>query len=109
MLPIHTNMAAGRWQEMSFAEQMGNIGSELARARAAEERGDKERRNRSLERAIELADLTLGCEDRERRRLELGQLRDALRAIRAGADAGASLAELEHYCLPFAILARKHL
>lgn len=107
MAAIHATLAAGRWRELTLAERLGNIGSELARARAAEERGDKERRNRSLERAIELADLTLGCEDRERRRLELGQLRNALAAIRAGADAGASLANLERYCLPFAVLARK--
>lgn len=107
MAAIHATLAAGRWQEMSFAEQMGNIGSELARARAADERGDRERRNHALNRALELADLTLSCEDEERRRLELGRLRDALRAIRDGADAGVSLANLERYCLPFALLARK--
>lgn len=100
-------MAAGRWRELTLAEQLGNIGSEVSRVRAAEERGDRERRNRSLDRAIELADMTLAGEDKERRCLELGRLRDALRAIRGNADSVMSLADLEHYCLPFAILARK--
>lgn len=29
---VHTQLAAGRWQELSFAQQMANIGSEVERS-----------------------------------------------------------------------------
>lgn len=33
---FHKNLAAGRWYKLSFCEQMGNIGSEVSRARLAQ-------------------------------------------------------------------------
>ncbi len=93
---------------MSFAEQMGNIGSEVARARSADERGNMERRNMSLERVLELVDLTLENEARQPRRRELVLFRDAVERAREG-RAGAGLEMVERYCLPFGVLARKHI
>ncbi|OJI06383.1 hypothetical protein BK004_03895 [bacterium CG10_46_32] len=106
-MPIHSNTAQGRWQELSFAEQMGNIGSEVSRAASADKRGDVERRNKSIERALELVDLTLQNQASLLRRRELALFRGTIEAAREGsADAG--LAAAVHYCLPFGVLARKH-
>lgn len=55
----HKKLAAGRWKELSFEEQMGNIGSEVGRSFNWFKQGDKERFNRAFEMALELFDLTL--------------------------------------------------
>ena len=55
----HSNLAAGRWRELSVIEQFANIGSEVGRAMAAHERGMTERSQAALTRAFELFDLTL--------------------------------------------------
>jgi len=106
MAALHKTMAQGRWAEMSFAERMGNIGSEVSRARGADERGNMERRNASLDRALELVDLTMAPENNSRR-TELGRLRGALIRIRGQAKAEISLSSIEQYLLPFGVLARK--
>lgn len=106
-MPIHANLASGKWQTLSFAEQMGNIGSEVSRARAASNRGDIERRNRAIERVLELVDLTLRHENRQPHKRELGLFRDVITRARED-QAGASLEMIERYCLPFGIVARKH-
>jgi len=108
MPAIHTTLAAGRWQEQTLAEQLGNIGSEISRARSADERGNVERRNLSLERVLELVQLTIANESRQWRRLELENLYDVLSAIRNNEVLGVSLSNIEEYCLPFAFLARKN-
>ena len=48
-----------RWIKLSFAKQLGNIGSELSRARHWEFKKDSVNQHKSLERALELIDLTL--------------------------------------------------
>lgn len=105
---IHTAMSQGRWDELSFAEQMGNIGGEVARARSADERGDIERRNKSIARALELVDLTLRTAISQPRKRELELFRDVIARARED-QAGASLEMIEQYCLPFGIVARKHI
>ncbi|OGY91983.1 MAG: hypothetical protein A3H70_01175 [Candidatus Komeilibacteria bacterium RIFCSPLOWO2_02_FULL_48_11] len=106
MPAIHTTLAAGRWQELTLAEQLGNIGSEISRARSADERGNVERRNLSLERVLELVQLTIANESRQWRRLELQNLYGVLSAIRNNEAHSVSLSNIEEYCLPFALLAR---
>src|SRR3989344_9359629 len=54
----HAELAAGRWHKMSLAEQLGNIGSEVSRARRAEGK-QEERFKAATDRALELFDLTL--------------------------------------------------
>lgn len=109
MVSIHTTLAAGRWQSLTLAEQLGNIGSEIARARSADDRGNMERRNLSLERALELVVLTIANEPRPLRKLELQNLYEVLRSIRNNEIRGVSLLNIEEYCLPFALLARKNI
>ena len=54
----HRDLAAGRWFQLSLAEQLGNVGSEVSRALKWRER-DPGIARRAFERALELMDLTL--------------------------------------------------
>lgn len=54
----HQELADGRWGEMPFNLQMGNIGSEVSRS--LRWRGKNERRmNAAIDRALELFDLSI--------------------------------------------------
>ncbi len=78
MSGAHPGLAAGRWFELSLAEQLANVGSEVERALAWREKGQPAIAQRAFERAIELLDLTL-ADPRHRRRLkELTRLREVL-------------------------------
>jgi len=37
---LHKNLGAGRWYELSLAQQLGNIGSEISRAKLAQNKDD---------------------------------------------------------------------
>ncbi|MDP3724865.1 MAG: hypothetical protein Q8R20_00150 [Nanoarchaeota archaeon] len=76
----HKQLAEGRWFELSLAEQMGNIGSEVSRAKKREGK-DNEAFQGAVERALELFDLTL--EDPRWR----GRLREIARAREVFCDA----------------------
>ena len=53
---IHTELASGRWYQLTLMEQLGNIGSEVSRAIKWRGRDDK-LFMRAIERALELFDL----------------------------------------------------
>jgi hypothetical protein len=72
----HCDLASGRWYELSLAEQLGNIGSEVSRAARWSGRNDQLARG-ALERALELFDLTL---DDPRHRQSPPRLRELARA-----------------------------
>jgi hypothetical protein len=72
----HRDLAAGRWWELSLAEQLGNIGSEVSRANRWAGRNDELSRG-AFERALELFDLTL---DDPRHRRSPARLREIARA-----------------------------
>ena len=73
----HKELAAGRWFELTFFEQMANVGSEVGRAIIWKGKNDGYR-IKSIERALELLDLTI-ADIRNRARLkELTRLREAL-------------------------------
>jgi hypothetical protein len=55
---IHKNLADGRWFQMTFCEQMGNIGSEVGRAVKRHRAGNIELRDQALARAFDLLSLT---------------------------------------------------
>ena len=71
----HRDLAAGRWQELSLAEQLGNIGSEISRASKWRDRNPAIARG-AFERALELLDLTL---DDPRHRQSMARLREIAR------------------------------
>jgi hypothetical protein len=78
----HRDLAAGRWWELSVAEQLGNIGSEISRASRWTGRNDDLARG-AFERALELFDLTL---DDPRHRQSVARLREIARAREVVAD-----------------------
>jgi hypothetical protein len=55
----HASLENGRWAEMSFPQQMANIGSETSRVLKALHAGKDSRAERAFARAQELIDLTI--------------------------------------------------
>ena len=76
--PIHKELAAGRWQKFSFAEQMANIGSEVGRAISWKKKGNELYSGQAFERALELIDLTLANTRNFPKLKELARTREAL-------------------------------
>ncbi len=73
----HKKLASGRWKELSFFQQMANIGSEVERAINWKNKDEKYSRM-ALERSLELIDLTI-ADDKNRERLkELCRIREVL-------------------------------
>lgn len=107
--PAHQNLAAGRWQTLSIAEQLGNIGSEVSRATRAKAQGNSERLQSALSRALELFELTLAdLRMTPARTDEISKARDVVADYLVGENAYQSTAtSLERYFTPFALLARR--
>ena len=105
---LHKDLAAGRWNQLSLMEQLGNIGSEVGRARIYQDKNDEERLQKAADRALELFDLTL-ADPRWRGRLqEIGRARDVFcDAVLGGREYSSKLSELESYFMYFAIAARR--
>lgn len=76
----HRDLAAGRWFELSFFEQMANVGAEIGRTISWKKRNRPDYSQRAFERALELLDLTI------RDKKNLGRLRELLRVREALAD-----------------------
>ena len=67
-----------KWSKFSLSQQLGHIGSEISRARHWEENGDTTSRNKALERALELLDLTLEDRRWQLRLKEIVRLREVI-------------------------------
>ncbi|MBI3627652.1 MAG: hypothetical protein HY220_02810 [Candidatus Sungbacteria bacterium] len=103
---VHHSIEKERWEGLSFADQLGNIGSELSRMRSARNLGDYEK---AFERALALIDLTRS--DRRWRSVsklkELSRLRETLAdAFSGGSAYGSDLQGLDNYLYSFALAAR---
>ncbi len=74
----HKNLSANRWSDLSFTEQMANIGSEVYRTSSWLAKNNDEYSTKAFERALELIDLTIECaqEKRENALKELTRLRE---------------------------------
>lgn len=106
---FHREAAAGPWFALTLDEQLGNIGTEVARAARAKEAGNEARAWNALCRALELCALTI-ADPRwtGRRRREICRVREVVADFIAGDNAYGSTAEsLDRYFLPFAIAARR--
>ena len=77
MIFQHKELAAGRWNQLSFFEQMANIGSEVERSIKWRNK-NSENFGPAFERALELADLTISDKKNIKRLRELTRLREAL-------------------------------
>lgn len=107
-MPFHPDLATGRWQTFSLAEQLGNIGSEVSRAINWREKGDVEKSANALARGLELFDLTLADSRWHGRRRELARSREVVCDYLVGENAYASTSdELQSYFDAFALVARR--
>lgn len=104
----HAELASGRWQTLSLLEQMGNIGSEVGRARKWQGK-DQRRFDGAVDRALDLMRLTL-----EDPRWHGSRLKELCRAhelfcdaVLGGGDYGTRLDDMERYFNAYAVAARK--
>ena len=74
----HEKLAGGRWAEMSFCEQMANVGSEVSRAFNWLNKGKEDLSQRAVNRALELLDLTISLMKKYHRLKELLRVREGL-------------------------------
>lgn len=104
---LHTGLAAGRWQTLTIVEQLANVGSEVDRAIRADEAGKEARRDRAIDRALELFDLT-AADPRWRypRKREILRAREEFCRLFFGDRLPGAAASLQKYFLHFAVAAR---
>lgn len=74
----HRELAAGRWHELSFFEQMANVGAEIGRTISWKNKGRPDISQRAFERALELLDMTVSDRKNRSRLRELLRVREAL-------------------------------
>lgn len=102
---LHKNLQE-KWSKMSLVEQMGNIGSEVGRA-AKSQTQNSERFWGTVERALELFDLTLGDKRWRGHLQEIGRAKEVFcDAVLGGREYNSFLPDLERYFRQFALLAR---
>jgi hypothetical protein len=106
----HRDVAAGAWDKLSLAEQLGHIGSEISRAIRWSASNPDLARN-ALYRALDLFDLTL---DDARHRRSPARLREIARAREVVVDFlagqnqyGSTAASLQKYFDQFALAAHR--
>ncbi|OGG62983.1 hypothetical protein A3C21_03260 [Candidatus Kaiserbacteria bacterium RIFCSPHIGHO2_02_FULL_59_21] len=96
-----------RWHTLSLAEQLGNIGSEVHRARMAEH-ANESRFIAARDRSLELFDLTLADPRWKGRLREIARAREVFcDAAEGGKQYQTTIAELEPYFDRFAMAVRK--
>lgn len=74
----HKDLAMGRWSQLSFIEQMANIGSEVERALNWQAKHNSAYCQKAFERSIELISLTMESAKVFSRLKELARLREAI-------------------------------
>lgn len=74
----HRELAAGRWNELTFFEQMANVGAEIGRTINWKAKNRPDYSGRAFDRAIELLDLTIRDGRNRKRARELLRVREAL-------------------------------
>ena len=103
---IHEELAAGRWFELTLAEQLGNIGSEVSRTSKWKDKDEKLFWG-AVYRALELFDLTLSDPRWRGRRREIARAREVFcDAVYGGKLYGSSFPDLIRYFNQFAFAAR---
>ena len=105
----HKDLASGRWQTLSFPEQMANIGSEIERTISWKQKGNREYQRLAFDRALELLDLTIEDKNNRSRLREIVRVREALADFFAfDNDYNSTSRQWQNYFLSFAYAARIH-
>lgn len=71
-------MDINRWNKFSLPQKLGNIGSEVARARLCEEKKDGIGRDSALERVLEMLNLLINSAITPAQKKELSQVRELI-------------------------------
>lgn len=105
---MHPGLSAERWQALSLHEQLGNVGTEVARAARAKATANGERLSFALDRALELFAFTLADERwRGPRRREIARAREVVCDFLVGENEyGSTAASLDAYFLSYAVAGR---
>ena len=104
----HQELAAGRWNEMSFLEQMANIGSEVERALNWRVKKNTDYSQKAFERALELIDLTLDNGGNYSHLKEIARMREAIVDYFFGLNLFVSSeSSWRKYFLPFVYASRR--
>ncbi|MBI5117853.1 hypothetical protein HZA56_15370 [Candidatus Poribacteria bacterium] len=104
----HKELAAGRWRQLSFVQQMANVGSEVERSLNWRAKNNADYSQKAFERALELIDLTLEDPRNINRLKEIARLREALADFFVGSNEFSSTdTSWRRYFLFFAFAARK--
>lgn len=101
----HAELAEGKWAELSLAEQMGNIGSEVSRSLRWFDKNSK-RFQASFDRALELMDLSIAATKDSGRLEELCRAREELCDYFNGNSWGSDPVKIQRYYDQFVLLAR---
>ena len=105
----HKDLAAGRWSQLSFLEQMANIGSEIERALNWRIKKNADYAQKAFERALELIDLTLDNDKSYTHLKEIARMREAIVDYFSGVN---QFMSSEHswrnYFLPFIYASRRN-
>ncbi|MBI4376278.1 MAG: hypothetical protein HY549_07490 [Elusimicrobia bacterium] len=107
MTARHADLAAGRWGQLTLAQQLGNVGSEISRASRWKDK-DAKLFDGAMIRALELLDLSIR-DPRWRKRLkELTRARELLcDAWSGGREYRSDFDGLNRYFFRFALVARR--
>ncbi|OHA89910.1 MAG: hypothetical protein A2832_02130 [Candidatus Zambryskibacteria bacterium RIFCSPHIGHO2_01_FULL_44_22b] len=98
-----------RWWTLTLAEQLGNIGSEVGRA-AKWQGKDENSFWSAVARGLELLDLTRMDKRWKNRRREIDRAREVFSdAVLGGHEYNSNLADLEHYFMQCAFVARSRI
>ncbi|MBI2446527.1 MAG: hypothetical protein HYV51_01760 [Parcubacteria group bacterium] len=109
MTNFERNFDDKKWFQLSLSEQMANIGSEVARAIRWHNSGEEEHKEKALERALELFDLTLSDKRWKNRAKEIARMREVIcDFFYGGNEYLSSLSSIDNYFLHFALAARLH-
>lgn len=109
MAAQHQQLANGRWQQFSLMEQLAHVGSEVDRAAHWKQKGDTLSSQRSIDRALELIDLTLDDQRWQKRRKEIVRAREVLCDYFYGDNEyQSSTSSLQRYFFSFALAAAKN-
>ena len=104
----HEVMAGGRWFELSLAEQMGNIGSEVSRTIHWQNK-DETLLQGAVERCLELFNLTLDDPRWTSQKREICRSRELfVDALYGSENYHTSLQDMMKYFYQFALVARKN-
>ena len=97
------------WSQLSLCEQLGNIGSEVARALNWREKKAREHYEKAIERALELLDLTLSDMRWKDRAKEIARAREVTADFFYGDNQyNCDATRLNRYFMQFALAARLH-